>query len=282
MLTEKYLYDKNYTRFHLVKSVPGKKVFNFLFLPGGPGVDSSSLLDLINAMNISGNYWLIDLPGNGTNTQLPNLSSESFKKWNEFLVEAVSGFENPIIVGHSFSGYLPLFCPKLEKILKGIVIIGSASTLQSDLYAQTAKEHALPSLVNARQLFVKEQSLESLQALYMLEAEYFFTPEYKTKGINTIIKKLKFSIPAEYWWYTEGVNFYNKNITWVPQKVPTLIIGGSRDYITPLAIFENDVRFKRKNIKIQEIKDAGHFPWLEQTSLVSKAIKKFTNDLNVM
>lgn len=275
MRIKKYLYDVNHTRFQLVKSVKGNTIFNWFFLPGGPGVDSSNLFELINDMNFPGNYWLIDLPGNGTNTEFSTISSETFEQWKNFLVDAISTFDNPILVGHSFGGYLPLFCPELENVLKGLVLIGSTPTLDSEIFAKTAQEHRLPSLTDARKLFIKEKSLESLKALYMLETNYFFSPEYRELGINKIIKKMKFSIPAEYWWYTEGAVFFQKKSIWIPQKIPILIINGSKDYITPPTLFETDARFKRKNIKIFSIKDAGHFPWLEQSSILNDALSQF-------
>lgn len=67
MSSLKYLYDENYTRYQLVKSQPGKVVFNWLFLPGGPGVDSSCFLDLIKGTHVPGNFWLVDLIFNGNN-----------------------------------------------------------------------------------------------------------------------------------------------------------------------------------------------------------------------
>ena len=112
----------------------------------------------------------------------------------------------------------------------------------------------------------------------MMESLYFFAPKDRALGVEQIIKKMKFSLPAEYWWYTQGAQFYT-SITWIPEKVPTLIIGGSNDYITPLSIFENDSRFKRTNIEIRLIKNAGHFPWLEQTYLLNEALVNFAETL---
>lgn len=47
MSKEKYLYDENHTRFRLIKSIPGTTIYNWFFLPGGPGVDSSNLIDFV-------------------------------------------------------------------------------------------------------------------------------------------------------------------------------------------------------------------------------------------
>lgn len=64
MKSANYFYDKNSTRYQLVKTNPGSQTFNWLFLPGGPGIDSRYLIDLINILDIPGNYWLIDLAFN--------------------------------------------------------------------------------------------------------------------------------------------------------------------------------------------------------------------------
>ena len=279
MNADKYLYDENNTRLRLVKSVPGRgsKTLNWFFLPGGPGVDSNYLLELIENMDVSGNYWLIDLVFNGTNDQYKNIPPDIFERWDDFLVDSLEKFENPVLVGHSFGGYLPLFCPKLEDVLKGLVILNSVPTLKSDIFAKVANKHKLPSLLDAQELFIEKPTLKTLRSLYLLESFYFFSKNNQPLGINKIINKLEFSIPAEYWWYTQGALFY-KDITWVPQEIPTLIIGGSHDYITPLNIFEEDHRFKRKNIEILLIHEAGHFPWLEQPQLLGEALKKFNED----
>ncbi|WP_160264747.1 hypothetical protein [Legionella norrlandica] len=50
----RYFYDENQVRFNL-RSNSGKENINWLFFPGGPGADSSYLLDLVNILNLPGN-----------------------------------------------------------------------------------------------------------------------------------------------------------------------------------------------------------------------------------
>jgi pimeloyl-ACP methyl ester carboxylesterase len=235
-------------------------------------------MDLVENLNMPGNYWLIDLPMNGTNDHFKNPSYDDYAQWGNLLVQVIEKFENPVLVGHSFGGYLPLFCPKLENTLKGLIILNSVPTLQSDIFAKVAHEHELLSLSEAQGNFIEKMNLKSLQDLYIQESFYFFAPKDRDDGINKIIKKMQFSIPAEHWWYTKGAQSYKK-ITWVPQKTPTLIIGGSNDYITPLSVFGSDHRFKRNNIEIQQIPGAGHFPWFEQPKLLNNILMQFTKNL---
>ena len=72
----------------------------------------------------------------------------------------------------------------------------------------------------------------------------------------------------------EGSKKY-ATINWIPEKVPVLIIGGSHDFLTPLSLFEQDLRFHRNNIEIVNIPNAGHFPSDEQPDLIKDAFYSF-------
>lgn len=275
MSTASYLYNADHTRLQLVKSVTGEKALNWLFLPGGPGVDSSSLMDLITAMTQPGNYWRVDLIFNGINEDYPQIEPETvYPRWPVYLQAVVAQFENPILVGHSFGGYLPLFCPKLETLLAGLVILNSIPTLKSDLFMKVAVEQDLFSLEKARDEFIQSPKLETMKALYLQEADYFFTAQNRAMGIERVVNQLQYCIPTEYWWYTVGAAFYAE-INWVPQKIPTLIIGAKDDFITPFAIFEQDTRFHRNNIRLVNMADAGHFPWIEQPAAINRVLASF-------
>ncbi len=76
------------------------------------------------------------------------------------------------------------------------------------------------------------------------------------------------------WWLKRADNT-NFSARWVPENIPTLIIGASDDCITPITLFEKDKRFSKKNISIETIQDAGHFPWLEQMQIVKGKFKLF-------
>lgn len=269
-----YLYDANHTRLQLVKSVPGEKIFNWLFIPGGPGVDSSYLNGLVKAINLPGNYWLVDFIFNGTNTDYPKTPEAIYQQWPRYLEQVVSQFENPILVGNSFGGYLPFFCPELEKSLTALIILNSVPTTSSDVFAQVIAKHNLPSLTEVKERFIAEPSLENMKAFYMQEVPYLFRKENSAKGIDQIIHKMEFCLDAEHWWYAGGHALYSE-IKWVPQNVRTLIMGGSDDFITPFAIFEQDTRFHRHNITMTNIADAGHFPWVEQPDLICETIESF-------
>jgi pimeloyl-ACP methyl ester carboxylesterase len=91
-------------------------------------------------------------------------------------------------------------------------------------------------------------------------------------------------VPCAYqpavWWLRKIVEI-SYNATWIPQKVPTLIIGGEFDGITPFEVFKNDTRFDRANIEKAFIKNAGHFPYVEQPDIIKSLFKEFEAGLIV-
>lgn len=62
---------------------------------------------------------------------------------------------------------------------------------------------------------------------------------------------------------------------WIPEKVPTMIISGTRDCITPYILFEQDSRFHRPNIEHVVIKEGGHYAWVDHPAEVQDAFQAF-------
>lgn len=277
MKMHNYLYDSNFVRYKLVKSNPGNALFNWLFIPGGPGADSIYFVSLIHNLNVPGNFWLIDLPGNGSNTSENVPDNFNFDSWDECFIPVIEKFENPIIVGHSFGGMFPLLFPKLEKLLKGLVILNSAPSLWLEEAAKSAQAKNLPLLTEPLTNFENNPTQETFKKALLACAPYYFPTSNLENGIE-LLNQITFNYHAAVWWLKKASNM-NFNAKWIPEELSTLIIGASEDCITPITLFENDLRFCRKNIHIEKIQDAGHFPWLEQMAIVKNSFESFMNKI---
>lgn len=270
-----YFYDDNAVRYQLVKTNPGHTIYNWLFLPGGPGVDSNYFLTLINELDVPGNFWLIDLPTNGSNNTSQIDPNYNFDNWGDCLLSSIQKFQNPIYVGHSFSGMFPLLFTQLEQLLKGFIILNSAPCLWQEEAAKCAKENNLPLLNEPMAEFEKNPNSETLKTFLSSCASYYF-PESNLEMGKKLFEQMTINHLAAAWWIRK-VHEINFNAKWIPQEVPTFILGASHDFITPYSLFENDVRFQRKNITMKKIQNAGHFPWLEQMTIVKEAFSTLAN-----
>lgn len=268
----KYLYDSDRVRYELYQTNGGKP-YNWLFFPGGPGADSSYLYSLVDELELSGNVWLIDMPGNGS-----NLSDETdFDRWIDLFPGIIRRFANPILVGHSFGGMFPLLFPELENILKGFVILNSSPTLWLEEAMRYSKQFDLPDLGKEMQAFTLTPSPETLRAALDVCMPYYFPKHTLEKG-----RELFSQVPCQFqpavWWQRKAIES-NFSAKWIPQNVPTLIVGSKYDCICPFSLFKDDERFKRSNVELLFVGDAGHLIWMENPAAAKEAFKKMEKRL---
>lgn len=269
MSTSPYLWDKNKVRYHLFHSNSGP-AYNWLFVPGGPGADSCYFSSLITGLDLPGNIWLIDLPANGSN-EANAQSDYDFDQWFDCFLPAIEKFPNPIYVGHSFGGMFPLFFPQLENILKGFVILNSTPSLWLEEAAKMASEKNIRISLKPVEEFTVNPNQETFQNALAACMPYYFPAHSLEKG-KALLASVPTNFRAAVWWLKKAVEI-NFNAVWAPCKIPTLILGGSEDCITPFSIFAQDARFHKENIILKKIANAGHFPWIENMQAVEDAFR---------
>lgn len=268
-----YTYDENGVRYNQVKVVHDDAK-NWVFLPGGPGADSRYLLSLVDAIDIKGNIWLVDLPGAGDNDAN---DAYDFNNWFTLLPSIVSRFTNCILVAHSFGGVLPLLSPPLEKLLLGLVIINSAPTLwltESEIVARQRNVPVLPE----REVFMKNPTDENYKKLRDKYIPYYFNKNKVEEGFE-LFKNVPFQVKT----MLKVFNLLKErgyNAEWIPQKVKAMIIGGDSDFINPFKLFEQDKRFNRNNIRLTRLENCGHWCWVDGPDEVKGLFDDFAGRLD--
>ncbi len=264
----KFFYDSDHVRYELCATREGQG-FNWLFFPGGPGADSSYFHSLIQDVTLPGNVWLIDMPGNGSNTLKEQYN---FDKWIDIFPKIIRRFENPVLVGHSFGGMFPLLFPELEQYLKGYIILNAAPTLWLEEAAAYAAQFDVPDLSKEVHDFTCNPNPETFQTCLNACMPYYFPKHTLEKG-RQLLSQVAFEHSLAVWWMRKAVEL-NFSAQWIPQSVPTLIINAKYDCIVPYTLFQNDTRFRRPNIERLVIEDAGHFIWVENPAAAKQAFQK--------
>lgn len=268
------LWTESGARLQLVLGSGGTNV-NWLFLPGGPGLGSESLLPLLKILKLQGSLWLLDLPGDGSNTTSDNF--ESFSKWSIALIEAVSQFDHVILVAHSTGGMYALSVPELESSLEGLVLLDSApSAGWQAFFAEIVRDFPIPDLEFLQETYEKNPNNQTLKELTLASAPYLFTQRGQASGIE-LLRSLPYNYITCQWSEKHFDRTYQAK--WVPKTIPTLILAGEMDLVTPLKLFQNDKRFSRENIIFKSIKEAGHFPWIENPKEVAEAFNEYGKQL---
>lgn len=261
--------DSNFVRYTLYQQQPGA-TYNWLFLPGGPGANSSYLNGLLDQLKLPGNSWLIDFPGSGSN-YYPNLQNYDFNRWFDLFIPAIKQFQNAIIVGHSFGGMMIHLFPELENIVEGIAILNSTPKLWIEEAAKYSQQFDLPDFRSEMAEFSSNPNQETFEIALNACLPYYFPKETLEKG-KQILNEAKFRYQPAVWWLNKA-NEINYTAQWAPEKLPTIILGGKYDCVCPFHIYEKDHRFKRDNIHFYYSTKAGHFGWVEDQKLYSNAFK---------
>lgn len=238
-------------------------------------MDSSYLLDFVKTLKFSGNVWLVDFPGNGSNDG----AFSNFDAWNNFLIDTVKMFASPIIIGHSYGGILPLLCPKLENHLKGLILLNSTPSDWTAAAEQLRLKHRLPDLSPLKNAFLKNPTDENIKKFFISSAPFFFLPDKLEKG-REFLNAIPFNFHALNWFHYQ-VSQKGYSAKWIPHKVPTLIISGNSDLITPPSLFTEDARFKRPNIKHVILDECSHFSWWDHPQEIAYQIKLFLSSFYI-
>ena len=269
-----YLWTESKARLSFLHANAGKN-YNWLFLPGGPGLGSESLNGLADILHLPGNVWHVDFPGDGSNTT--ENDEEYFSHWSQALIEAVSALPNVILVAHSSGGMFALATPALENIIVGLVLMDSApSSAWQQFFSLYVKENPLVEAEKLQLLYAESPSNEILKKLTIACAPYFSTAK-SSQQITSLLESLPFNYKTNLWAAKNFDETYKAK--WAPQAIPTLIFAGDQDHITPLKLFLASHEFQRENILIREIENASHFPWIDNPGQVRQIFDEFVQTL---
>lgn len=271
----KSLYTHSKARLTKIKSTDG--IYNWLFLSGGPGLGSESLATLTNMLELPGNIWHLDLPGDGSNTT--NNDEKYFANSSQALLEATACFTNVIFVAHSTGGMYALATKGLEDNLDGLVLLDSApDSSWQKAYQKFMENIILPQSIHDLLVEFENNPTDELLKEITLAIMPYYLPKKSINKTIAAFKNLPFNCRSHHW---SAENFDDTyQYQWVPQKIPTLILSGDSDPITPLELFQQHPAFQRPNIKIQSISQSGHFPWFDNPKETINAFQTYSQTLN--
>lgn len=273
-MQKSYVWTRLKARLQLIRTTPTAH-FNWLFLAGGPGLGSESLSPLTRLLNLPGTMWSLDLPGDGSN--LTDDDTAHFSMWPEALVEAVNVLDNVILVAHSTGGMYALATPALENILTGLVLMDSAPNASwQQFFMETVKKYPISEAEKLHEIYSKNPNNEILKKLTILSAPYLFTKTGLEKDIS-FLESLPYNFRTCEWSAEHFDSSYKAK--WIPKNIPTLIFSGEEDCITPLQLFTELDSFGSQNILIRKIKNAGHYPWIDNPDEVIAVFDEYYQTL---
>lgn len=275
------LWTRSGVRLQQVFSGPGR--WNWLFVPGGPGVGSESLQGLVDVLAVPGSGWLVDLPGDGSNitpagggpNHIP--AADPYAQWPGVLLEAAQALTDVVLVGHSTGGMFALSVPELEKHLAGVALVSSAPHAGwRAAFIDYAQRNPLPAVDQAGEDYARQPDESNLRALTLAAAPWNFTVAGVEAG-RKVLAGLAYNPAAVTWAEEHFDDVYRAQ--WTPRDIPALIVGGAEDSIVTQGLWDEAPGFNRSNVLRRTIAGASHFPWVENPSEVTAAFADFVEAL---
>ena len=253
---------------------PGE--LDWLFLPGGPGIGSESLAELVQTADLPGRSWLVDLPGDGSNVSAPGAPSDPYSLWPHVFLEAAAAFDRPVAVGHSTGGQYLLSIPHLEHRLRGVVLISSAPDAGwMPQYEAMTKAHPLPAVQAASRRYELDPSDAALGDVAVASAPWNFDVEHVDIGAR-LLARMPYNMRAVEW--SAAVFDTGYIAAWWPVQMPTLIVSGRDDRIVTQQLWL-DPRYRQPNVTHRWVERAGHWPWIEQPAAVRSVLRIFADQI---
>ncbi len=200
----------------------------------------------------------IDLPGHGEKEDEQIDSIEGYAEWVMKEIEKM-GLDRVMLIGHSMGGAITMVIAlKKPKWLDSIVLIATGARLRVSKMIL----HSLNSSIE-----------EAFRLLSLMNLGYEPDLEILNKFKDNFIK-VKLEVARRDFLACNNFDYMEK-VSEI--DLPTLIICGDKDLLTPLKYHEYLNR-KIKNSKLVIIKDAGHMVMLEKPYEVNNSIYIFLKE----
>lgn len=236
---------------------------------------------LIHGSGVSAGYWVnqlrglldafrvaaIDLPGHGESDPIPQASVEEYAETVARFLEAL-GTGPVLVVGHSLGGAVAIaLAARRPDAVRGLVLLASCAKLS---WVESARERLLPYLPGA---LWKILFLSTARKLLFAPGVPSHTvglgmQELRSCRAETMLKDLRAAKAMDLTRQATGLD------------VPTLILCGSQDRLTPPAL-SAELRELIPRSRLRIIDGAGHMLLLEEPTRVNQEILSFAKSLTV-
>jgi pimeloyl-ACP methyl ester carboxylesterase len=233
---------------------PGRKTLVFIH---GSGGDHTAWVYQISNLNKDYNVAGLELPGHGSSSGTGEQEIDKYVEWVRAILPAF-GISKPVIIGHSLGAAIALtFAIKYGDLVSGIVPFGGGVRMPvNPAILEGVRKDPAAILAFTAKIAVAKKNRERLAPIL---AKRNPDPEVMY-GDFLACDRLDIADTV-------------KNI-----KVPTLIICGAEDKMTPPANSES-LRDMIPGAKLALIPEAGHLVMMEEPEAFNAALKTFVNTL---
>jgi len=228
-----------------------------IFIHGAGGSTATWTMQL-RGLSDSFKVVTIDLNGHG---KTPDRNvNDPVASYLKDIDEIVQQYSRPILAGHSMGGMLTqLYALQHPTILKGIILIGTG-----------AKLRVMPAIFKLLK--------NDFDGYVSAASNFMFDTETSSELIEASQAEIRKCRPEIIIRDFQACDVFNIMDRVSDIKIPTLIIVGRNDVMTPIK-YSQYLHDNIPNSELRIIDGAGHAVMLEKSRLMNKAIENWANSL---
>lgn len=254
-----------------------------MFMHGGLGVDHTFFLPWLEPLADEFQLIFYDHRGNGRSERPETLQGVTHDTWaaDADALREYLGLEKMVLLGHSYGGFLCLeYALRYQEHLAGLIPLCTAPDFgNSQVALDNALARSTPEMAGTVQAGLSNPFPDD--ATY---ANFMHTimPLYFKNTENALLmpdgELYSYSSLAHNYAFSTTVPAYNVADKISSIKVPTLVISGVDDWITPSAE-GNRIHEAISGSDFVVFQNSGHMPFVEEQAAFLKLIREWVNKL---
>ena len=253
-----------------------------LLMHGGPGLDHTYLRPWLDPLGKHAQLTYYDQLGNGRSTRPESYEGISFATLVDEAdaLRATLGYERIILFGHSFGGALALeYALRYGKHLDGLILCDTVPVLD---YQANPQNHGTPEQVQAMVDGMSDPTALAedhiwRQAWMKILPLYFHA--YDQEIGAAMDEAMQYSGKAFLHGNTRCLPTFNVLHRLSEISVPTLVMVGRHDWITPPTMGAERIHAALPGSKLVIFEQSAHFPFIEEQDTFIATVSAWMADL---
>ena len=248
-----------------------------LMMHGGLGLDHTYFRPWLDKLSEQVELIYYDHLGNGRSSRLDNMEVITHETWtaDADALRAQLGFDKIILFGHSYGGFLAQeYALRFSSHLKGLILCSTAPVMDyiPVIQANAAARGTSDALAALGEAFGRPMRDDSdFRSIWMRLLPMYFK-RYDARIGKVMDEMTSYSAAAWNHGNADCLPKFNSLARLKEITVPTLVLGGADDYITPPEQVRR-IHAGLPNTEIAIFEESGHFPFIEETGKFVKTVR---------
>jgi len=255
-----------------------------LLMHGGSGLDHTYFRPWLDTLSDQVQLIYYDQLGQGRSTRPESYEGISMATWAEEAdaLRASLGHEHIILLGHSFGGFIAQeYALGHDDHLDGLILCDTAPVLDyQDVIMANAQSRGTPEQVQAVIAGLSAPVADDASLQQLLTT---ILPLYFNTYVPEVGKQMDDAIQYSAQGFNQGMGVCLPTFNVLSRlgeiTVPTLVMAGRHDWITPPAQGAERLHAGLPNSKLVIFEESGHFPFIEEHDKFVTTVRDWLNSL---